>query len=139
MTLPTFFLFFFFFFSFFFIFYDLSDIPTVIALNQILAQVKYVLKLPVCYNKPLFFNHGFLKFYLGFLSQRSNLFDLPQLFKDFPFFRFLLYLQVIFEGIAGSSYTGDIAIDDVAITSGSCDNRTVFPTSPSIGGKYSPR
>lgn len=38
----------------------------------------------------------------------------------------------------GSSYTGDIAIDDVAVTSGSCDNRTVLPTSPSIGGKLSP-
>ena len=29
-------------------------------------------------------------------------------------------LQVTFEGIAGSSFTGDIAIDSVEINSGSC-------------------
>ena len=30
------------------------------------------------------------------------------------------YLQVTFEGIIGSSYTGDVAIDEVKITEGSC-------------------
>lgn len=30
------------------------------------------------------------------------------------------YLQVTFEGIVGSSYTGDIAVDQVKITEGSC-------------------
>ena len=39
-----------------------------------------------------FFNHGFLQFYFGFRSQLSNLFDLPQLFKDFPFSTFVFYL-----------------------------------------------
>lgn len=36
--------------------------------------------------------------------------------------RLLLYLhtQVIFEGITGTSYTGDIAIDDVEILDGAC-------------------
>ena len=29
-------------------------------------------------------------------------------------------LQVTFEGIIGSSYTGDVAIDEVKITQGSC-------------------
>ena len=29
-------------------------------------------------------------------------------------------LQVIFEGITGTSYTGDIAIDDVEIMDGAC-------------------
>ena len=29
-------------------------------------------------------------------------------------------LQVRFEGIIGSSYTGDVAIDEVKITQGSC-------------------
>ncbi|CAH3182980.1 unnamed protein product, partial [Porites lobata] len=37
-----------------------------------------------------------------------------------------IYLRnnVTFEGIAGSSFTGDIAIDDVAITNASCNNHT---------------
>ena len=39
----------------------------------------------------------------------------------------------------GSSYRGDIAIDDVAITSGSCNSPTALPTNQSIGGKYSPK
>lgn len=38
--------------------------------------------------------------------------------------------QVTFEGIAGSSYTGDIAIDDVSISSGSCIGQTAPPTLP---------
>ncbi|XP_073248869.1 uncharacterized protein [Porites lutea] len=47
-----------------------------------------------------------------------------------------IYLRnsIIFEGIAGSSFTGDIAIDDVAITNGSCINSTVLPTNPGAGG-----
>ena len=32
----------------------------------------------------------------------------------------LLSLQVVIEGVVGSGYRGDIAIDDVAMTSGSC-------------------
>lgn len=32
-------------------------------------------------------------------------------------------LQVIFEGIAGSSFAGDIAIDSVEINSGSCPGK----------------
>ena len=31
-----------------------------------------------------------------------------------------IVLQVIFEGITGTSYTGDIAIDDVEIMDGAC-------------------
>ncbi|KAM7428101.1 hypothetical protein ABFA07_020876 [Porites harrisoni] len=46
-----------------------------------------------------------------------------------------IYLRhsITFEGIAGSSFTGDIAIDDVAITSGSCNSPTVLPTNQSSG------
>lgn len=32
----------------------------------------------------------------------------------------LYYLQVVFEGIRGYGYLGDIAIDDIAMTAGSC-------------------
>ena len=35
----------------------------------------------------------------------------------------------------GSSFTGDIAIDDVLITSGSCFSPSVLPTNHSIRGK----
>ncbi|CAH3183378.1 unnamed protein product, partial [Porites lobata] len=42
--------------------------------------------------------------------------------------------NVSFEGIVGSSYTGDIAIDDVTIFSGSCYSPTVLLTNQSIGG-----
>ncbi|XP_078370268.1 uncharacterized protein LOC144653914 isoform X2 [Oculina patagonica] len=35
---------------------------------------------------------------------------------------------VTFEGIAGSSWTGDVAIDDVSITNGSCQGHTATPT-----------
>ena len=35
----------------------------------------------------------------------------------------------------GSSFTGDIAIDDVLITTGSCFSPSVLPTNQSIGGK----
>ena len=38
----------------------------------------------------------------------------------------------------GSSYTGDIAIDDVTIFSGSCYNPTVLLTNQSIGGTLMP-
>ena len=40
--------------------------------------------------------------------------------------RFNLFIQITFEGIAGSSYTGDIAIDDVTITDGICPG-TCYP------------
>ncbi len=36
-----------------------------------------------------------------------------------------------FEGIVGSSYTGDLAIDDVSISSGSCQGKTAF-TLPTV-------
>ena len=34
-----------------------------------------------------------------------------------------------FEGIVGSSHTGDLAIDDVSVRSGSCQGHTATPTS----------
>ncbi|KAJ7356102.1 hypothetical protein OS493_027030 [Desmophyllum pertusum] len=37
---------------------------------------------------------------------------------------------VTFEGTVGSSYTGDLAIDDVSISSGSCYGPTTYPTIP---------
>lgn len=42
-----------------------------------------------------------------------------------------IYLQntVTFRGIVGPSFTGDLAIDDVTITSGSCLGSSSFPTS----------
>ncbi|KAJ7356094.1 hypothetical protein OS493_027021 [Desmophyllum pertusum] len=46
--------------------------------------------------------------------------------------------SVTFEGIVGSSYTGDLAIDDVSISSGSCHGPTTYPTLPpsTSPGKY---
>ncbi|KAL9953498.1 hypothetical protein ACROYT_G040921 [Oculina patagonica] len=46
-----------------------------------------------------------------------------------------IYLDstITFEGIAGSSFTGDIAIDDVSITNGSCINQTAAPPSIPTG------
>lgn len=32
-------------------------------------------------------------------------------------------LQITFEGIIGSTYTGDVAIDEVKITNGSCPGK----------------
>lgn len=40
--------------------------------------------------------------------------------KQEAYLFFFRYLQVVFEGVKGTSYTGDIAIDDVKIMSGSC-------------------
>ena len=51
-------------------------------------------------------------------------------FRTFPFIIskiFLYYFQVTFEGKAGSSYTGDLAIDDVSISNGSCLGQTTEP------------
>ena len=41
----------------------------------------------------------------------------------------LIILQVIFEGIRGSGFQGDLAIDDVLVTNGSCVSSvpTTFP------------
>ena len=36
------------------------------------------------------------------------------------------FLQITFEGIRGSSYTGDIAIDQVLITEGNCPGNGVI-------------
>ena len=33
------------------------------------------------------------------------------------------YFQIVFEGIRGKSYHGDIAIDDVSITNGACSGQ----------------
>ncbi|KAL9987245.1 hypothetical protein ACROYT_G001520 [Oculina patagonica] len=40
-------------------------------------------------------------------------------------------LEVTFEGIVGSSWSGDLAIDDVSIKNGSCQIHTAPPTDPS--------
>ena len=32
----------------------------------------------------------------------------------------IVIIQVVIEGVAGASYQGDIAIDDIKITNGSC-------------------
>ena len=47
----------------------------------------------------------------------------------------LFYFQIIFEGTRGTSYQGDIAIDDVSLKKGSCNGggdvvTTVPPTQP---------
>ena len=39
-------------------------------------------------------------------------------------FEYNHHLQVTFEGIVGSSYTGDIAIDSLEITEGNCPGET---------------
>ena len=43
-----------------------------------------------------------------------------------------LILQVTFEGTVGSSFTGDLAIDDVSITNGSCQGKTTPSVLPAI-------
>ena len=37
----------------------------------------------------------------------------------------MIKLQIIFEGIRGSSYTGDIAIDEISFVRGSCRGEPV--------------
>ena len=37
-----------------------------------------------------------------------------------------MMLQIVIEGLVGSGYRGDIAIDDVAMTSGSCSQGIFF-------------
>ncbi|KAK3755006.1 hypothetical protein QZH41_001976 [Actinostola sp. cb2023] len=39
--------------------------------------------------------------------------------------------DVVIEGVAGSSYTGDIAIDSITVTKGSCHSPTALPKPPS--------
>ena len=56
---------------------------------------------------------GFLVLYLG--GCRTTYFT-----------TYLLCLQIIFEGITGSSYTGDIAIDEVKVTEGRCPGKNTF-------------
>ena len=46
-----------------------------------------------------------------------------------------------FEGVRGRSYTGDIAIDDVSVRSGSCSGIPPTPPppqtpAPPVGGKF---
>lgn len=39
----------------------------------------------------------------------------------------MLCLQIIFEGVRGTSYEGDIAIDDVTLKKGDCPRKPVGP------------
>ena len=45
-------------------------------------------------------------------------------------------LQVTFEGITGSSYTGDVAIDQVKITEGDCPGEQFYKHHQIIKHKY---
>lgn len=45
--------------------------------------------------------------------------------------------QIVFEGIRGSGYEGDIAIDDVSITSGKCKQENTVASAVLIGGSNS--
>lgn len=40
---------------------------------------------------------------------------------------FLMPLQIIFEGVRGSGYLGDIAIDDVTLKKGECPRKQMDP------------
>ena len=49
----------------------------------------------------------------------------------------LQYFQVVFEGIRGNNYQGDIALDDISFEDGKCQDTSPPPTSPpgkSVGG-----
>ena len=39
---------------------------------------------------------------------------------------FHTFLQIIFEGITGTSFTGDIAIDEVNVTEGKCPGKHLY-------------
>lgn len=39
----------------------------------------------------------------------------------------MLWLQIIFEGVRGTSYEGDIAIDDVTLKKGDCPRKPIGP------------
>lgn len=39
----------------------------------------------------------------------------------------MLCLQIIFEGVRGTSYEGDIAIDDVTLKKGDCPRKPLGP------------
>lgn len=39
----------------------------------------------------------------------------------------MLCLQIIFEGVRGTSYEGDIAIDDVTLKKGDCPRKPIGP------------
>ena len=39
----------------------------------------------------------------------------------------MLCLQIIFEGVRGTSYEGDIAIDDVTLKKGDCPRKPIVP------------
>lgn len=39
----------------------------------------------------------------------------------------VLWLQIIFEGVRGTSYEGDIAIDDVTLKKGDCPRKPIGP------------
>ena len=41
-------------------------------------------------------------------------------------------IDLTFEGVTGSSFLGDIAIDDVSITPGSCSSTPLTPPPPTL-------
>lgn len=49
------------------------------------------------------------------------------------FFFCLLSTQIVFEGIRGSSFEGDIAIDDVSITTGKCKQENTVASAGKTG------
>lgn len=46
-----------------------------------------------------------------------------------------IFVQVVIEAVRGSSYTGDIAVDDIEFTSGAC---SFFPTNAWPAGRSTP-
>ena len=55
--------------------------------------------------------------------QRMIVSNVHLIIKIMDYHSIEICFQVTFEGITGSSYTGDIAIDSVEITEGSCSGK----------------
>ena len=47
--------------------------------------------------------------------------QIPEIISRFKHLLMYAFLQVIFEGVRGTSYTGDIAIDDIKMLDGPCN------------------